>query len=140
MQRYIKIFSGIYFCNGPVPFHNGIVRSLFKDRNVHLCSGDLWESRLQIPNSEPRNFTKQILEIFWCNEITSVTWKYAQEIKISMVNRYERKHINLDDGQTQIQYVLIRAEQWLYMQNIRCFPLEPFFEINPGILCSGIGS
>ena len=23
---------------------------------------------------------------------------------------------------------------------IRCFPLEPFFEINPGILCSGIGS
>ena len=24
--------------------------------------------------------------------------------------------------------------------NLRCFPLEPFFEINPGILCSGIGS
>ena len=23
---------------------------------------------------------------------------------------------------------------------VRCFPLEPFFEINPGILCSGIGS
>ena len=24
--------------------------------------------------------------------------------------------------------------------SLRCFPLEPFFEINPGILCSGIGS
>ena len=23
---------------------------------------------------------------------------------------------------------------------LRCFPLEPFFEINLGILCSGIGS
>ena len=23
---------------------------------------------------------------------------------------------------------------------VRCFPLEPFFEIDPGILCGGIGS
>ena len=23
---------------------------------------------------------------------------------------------------------------------LKCFPLEPFFEINPGILFSGIGS
>ena len=26
------------------------------------------------------------------------------------------------------------------LKELRCFPLEPFFEINPGILCSGIGS
>ena len=32
-------------------------------------------------------------------------------------------------------------EFWrLKVPNFRCFPLEPFFEINPGILCSGIGS
>ena len=51
-------FCWIFFCNGAVPFRNGVVRPLFEDRNVHLRGSDLWESRLQIPNSEPGNFTK----------------------------------------------------------------------------------
>ena len=59
-RHYIKIFSGIFSCSGSVPFRSGIVRPLFEDRNMHLRSNDLWESRLQIPNSEPRNFTKHI--------------------------------------------------------------------------------
>ena len=49
------------FCNGPVPLRNGVVRPLFEERNVHLCSSDLRESRFyKIPHSEPRHFTRSI--------------------------------------------------------------------------------
>ena len=56
-----KCLLGMFFCNGSVPFCNGIVRLLFEDGNVHHHNSDLWESRLQIPHAEPRKLTKQNL-------------------------------------------------------------------------------
>ena len=65
------------------PFCNGIAGLLFEDRKVHLCSSDLWKSRLQIPKSEPRNFTKiNVRTIVWCNGIFSITSTYLQELKL----------------------------------------------------------
>ena len=48
-------------------------------RNMHLKNSDLWESRLQFSNSEPRNFTKQIFGDFlmYCRD-----QNYSRSVKM----------------------------------------------------------
>ena len=54
-------YLGFFFFNGRPLSVMGIVRPVFEDRKVHLRSSDLWESRLEILTSEPRNLTKENL-------------------------------------------------------------------------------
>ena len=83
---------GDFFCSGSVLFRNGIMRLLFEDRNVHLCNSDLWESLLQIPNSEPRYFTTCFFGK--CFDVTrlhqlhqNIPRSFICNLKNSMVNR-----------------------------------------------------